>query len=424
MANIITDSQHYSNIANNLRQTINTDSTYKPAEMADAILTVYDAGYNKGKAEGGGSVISEAWQRPSNWPDLSSLGKPEPGTTYLTFDCRDAKQGINYDVYIVGFTINGYTQTIERGYVENGVFISVDTIPFNRDTLINLDMDNKDFVVYKLSGVRCIGISGKNHRQLTVAPLLEMYGTAVPGIDPFYGGNSYTGTFASRTKSVIMYDVDFNGELHSSTYPYPVHIELINIKDWKLNSDKVTSMARFLSGFTHLKTVTLPFNTTQVTNMSRMFNECYLLEDIDISTFDTSNVTDMSYMFAQCMSIKKLDLKHFNTSKVKNFNMMFDSCYSLYELDFSSLDTSAVTAGSTINMLNACDNLTNLILGKITTNFKINNCNKLSHDSLINIIAALEPTDSTLVLTIGSNNLAKLTDEEIAVATEKGWSLV
>ena len=103
---------------------------------------------------------------------------------------------------------------------------------------------------------------------------------------------------------------------------------------------------------------------------------------------------------------------------------MFYGCYNLYDLDFSGLDTSAVAANTNLTMFQDCDNLTNLKVGKITVSFRFNNCAKLSHDSLMNVINALEPTDTTLTLTIGSTNIAKLTAEELAIATEKGWTVV
>lgn len=51
---------------------------------------------------------------------------------------------------------------------------------------------------------------------------------------------------------------------------------------------------------------------------------------------------------------------------------------------------------------------------------------KLTHDSLMSIINALQDKTSaggTWVLTIGTANLAKLTDAEKAIATQKGWTL-
>ena len=49
--------------------------------------------------------------------------------------------------------------------------------------------------------------------------------------------------------------------------------------------------------------------------------------------------------------------------------------------------------------------------------------NKLTHDSIMVIINGLQTVTTTQTLTLGSTNLAKLTDEEKKIATDKGWTL-
>ena len=44
---------------------------------------------------------------------------------------------------------------------------------------------------------------------------------------------------------------------------------------------------------------------------------------IDLSGLDTSNVTTMSYMFEDCYSLKGLDLSDFYTNNETNMNSMF-----------------------------------------------------------------------------------------------------
>ena len=46
-----------------------------------------------------------------------------------------------------------------------------------------------------------------------------------------------------------------------------------------------------------------------------------------------------------------------------------------------------------------------------------------TRDELMIMITTLKPTTSTKTLTIGSTNLAKLTAEDIKIATDKGWTL-
>lgn len=52
-----------------------------------------------------------------------------------------------------------------------------------------------------------------------------------------------------------------------------------------------------------------------------------------------------------------------------------------------------------------------------------NNMTKLTHDSLMNIINALPVSSGGYTCTLNATNLAKLTDEEKAIAIDKGWTL-
>ena len=71
-----------------------------------------------------------------------------------------------------------------------------------------------------------------------------------------------------------------------------------------------------------------------------------------------------------------------------------------------------------------CTSLTDLggFIG-IKANLDLSSC-PLTHDSIMNVInKAADVTASPATLTLGSTNLAKLTDEEKAIATNKGWTL-
>ena len=66
------------------------------------------------------------------------------------------------------------------------------------------------------------------------------------------------------------------------------------------------------------------------------------------------------------------------------------------------------------------------VIGK--NNFNVSYCTKLTHDSLMSIINCLkdysaDTSGTKWVCTLGTTNLAKLTDAEKAIATQKGWTL-
>ncbi len=47
-------------------------------------------------------------------------------------------------------------------------------------------------------------------------------------------------------------------------------------------------------------------NTSEVTRMDAMFNRCYKLKRLDLSSFNTANVTDMSEMFKGCSALQTI----------------------------------------------------------------------------------------------------------------------
>ena len=172
---------------------------------------------------------------------------------------------------------------------------------------------------------------------------------------------------------------------------------------------------------------------SNITNTDNMFAYCVNLEEIEL--FDTSNVTYMGLMFYNCESLKTIP--QFDTSKVYNMNMMFSGCGSLTSVP--QLNTSKLQYVS--GVFSSCSQLENLggflnlgqayPIGISTNNYSykldLTSCKKLTHDSLMNVINGLYDIKTKGCnpqgLALGATNLAKLTSEEIAIATEKGWNV-
>ena len=127
----------------------------------------------------------------------------------------------------------------------------------------------------------------------------------------------------------------------------------------KADTSNVTNMERMFSGCSNLQTLDVSgFDTSNVTDMSEMFYMCNSVQTLDVSGFDTSNVTDMSLMFRDCNSLEALDVSGFDTSSVVNMSGMFCNCYSLQTLDVNGFDTLNVTDMSL--MFQDCSSLQSL----------------------------------------------------------------
>ena len=161
-------------------------------------------------------------------------------------------------------------------------------------------------------------------------------------------------------------------------------------------------------------------DTGKVTDMTNMFNSCTSLTTIPL--LNTSNVTDMTNMFRFCTSLTSIP--QLDTHSVRNMNSMFAYCSNLESVPL--LDTSHINNHMTLTF-NRCSNLKNLGgFRGLFNDLDLHYCNQLTHDSLMNVINEVaDETGSSIThrLTLGDTNLAKLTDEEKAIATNKGWTL-
>ena len=101
-------------------------------------------------------------------------------------------------------------------------------------------------------------------------------------------------------------------------------------------------------------------DTSNVTNMNNMFEECSSLTSLNLSSWNMLNVENIACMFINCTSLETINLSGWNTSNITNFSYVFCRCSSLTSLDLSSWNTSSVTDMS--NMFFECSSLVNVNL--------------------------------------------------------------
>jgi len=129
-------------------------------------------------------------------------------------------------------------------------------------------------------------------------------------------------------------------------------LENINF-DGNFDTSNVIDMSNMFSGYNHLTKLDLSdFDTRKVRYLVNMFSawtsdqkwnpDRRLTSIVFGEKFDTSNVIDMRDMFAGFMGTS-LDLKNFNTSNVTNMFHLFNECNKLTELNLCSFDTRKVT---------------------------------------------------------------------------------
>ena len=166
----------------------------------------------------------------------------------------------------------------------------------------------------------------------------------------------------------VVIDPSFADARPTSTYYWFGHMNVLNgITGMKyLNTSEVTNMAGMFEECNVLTSLDVShFDTKKVKNMADMFEGCNELTALDVSGFDTRNVTNMYGMFAACSSLTAIDVRNFDTQKVTNMSSLFFSCNSLTSLDVSFLNTANVT--NMVYMFGDCENLTSLDLRNFNT---------------------------------------------------------
>lgn len=107
----------------------------------------------------------------------------------------------------------------------------------------------------------------------------------------------------------------------------------------------------------------MSFSDARPSSLSRWFYGMSKLETIEgIEYLNTSEVTDMSEMFQDCGKIRNIDLTHFDTSMVQDISYMFNGCTSIAALDFSSFTLADGTA--TAALMRNCSSLKTLKVSK------------------------------------------------------------
>ena len=182
----------------------------------------------------------------------------------------------------------------------------------------------------------------------------------------------------------------------------------------QLSTSNVTNMYGMFYNCSKLTTIP-QLNTSKVTTMSSMFNGCSSLESIP--QLNTSNVTNMYSMFYNCSLLTTVPL--YNTSKVTDMSQMFWHCSDLQTVP--AFDCSKVTSMN--NIFASCSSLKSILMTNIGVSFNISASTLFEREDLLVIINNLKTVTTTKTLTMGATNLAKLTDEDKLIATNKGWTL-
>ena len=220
-------------------------------------------------------------------------------------------------------------------------------------------------------------------------------------------------------------------------------LKVIDVSGFK--TDKATTLqAMFYNCNNVLALDVTGWVTDKVTNMSNLFSYCNNLASLDVSGFNTELVTTMANMFNGCLYLPEINVSNFNLRSLTNMTGMFTGC--ACDVHFTNKATDNVTttfamfnvfygttidmSGTTIknskdnrNFITIADNLRHFLAPKDISYSIVITADNLTVDSLMSIINNLATVKNTQTLEIGERNISKLTEDQLAEAISKNWTV-
>lgn len=390
--------------------------------VAENVKKVYEAGYNDGFQPPEGEELTPEWvyrnTRPKDW-----LPMPHPGDNemYLLGQILPNKKGYFY----VLLTFSG-TCSIEIGTIVNGSFVPKASYTPTSGTSFSCVVEYADYGDEISDGTRqyMVRISGSsvqqvrfNYKELSV-PMPQIV-DVVCGI-PLNRFTAANYNDSKETLQALQY-LRFVGKgrpgwIHNNAFVGGCKNLKCVLCEAKNNSSYTSysfygcsrllaaSFENLCAGVTDSMTLlcestdiaTASFGDIKPKTITNTFSSSGLRK-FTAKTLDTSEATDMYRLFNQCYSLSSVT--GLNISSVTNVNQMFQSCEALARLTFAGETT---PGGWTISLT----------------------ASSLDHDALVEMITSLPVATAAPTITItGNPGASELTDAEIAVATAKNWTI-
>ena len=239
------------------------------------------------------------------------------------------------------------------------------------------------------------------------------------------------------------------GKVNIDVQPPKIKVKIIQFDNNSVDANGIldlglidTSNATTLQGLcfniSSMKEVkgTENLDVSKVTTLYQTFGQCVNLEKVDVSTWDTSNVTNFFQTFNNSVSLKEINVTDWDVSKATNLQQMF-ALSGVKTLDLTKWEVPLVTefaifvSGANIISLVGGRSYEEVleknisVLKGLNVKFEVSRAPKIDHASIravINgVIDLTGQTSKTIQLTTEQRNF--LTEEDIAIATAKNWTI-
>lgn len=238
-------------------------------------------------------------------------------------------------------------------------------------------------------------------------------------------------------------EVDSPDSVHFSLKPSILSlISKLDLRDLvKAPGSNLTDLSETFYCYYNLQEVIFPewLDTSKVSNFYGCFHNCNI-QKIDVSKWDFSSAGYVAKASSKCLDT--MFNSNYRLTEIlfpdevfpnKEGNNKYCSCVATFgycsllkNLDLSSWNTSNIN--NVENMFLGCGSLTNVIWGNnwlpnsSIASFSVQWC-PLSHDSCLDLFNKLATRDNSPTLKLSTTTKGYMSEEEIAIATNKGWTV-
>ena len=343
--------------------------------------------------------------RPAEWPNLNYIDYTNFEGGYFTFDLEANDFQQKWASFYIRSSSSILNCTVERGHLTNNIFVVDESYSLNGNYCRNiLSPENGRIQLFR--------VSGTNINQISLATMTDdlsqnLHSKASPCVEIVLRLPHAKGIVASDPNHANGYYVSF-------TSCYTKRILLIDF-----GKDE-TDLLDFNHAFARCNNITIDVQgyRPKLSSINRIFDNA-TADVIDLRSFDLTNCENCGQAFYNC-STQKILMQNTGLQNPTNLDSITSGC-SAIEINLTDCDFSNSPAKYTSPFI--CEQLIEFYPPKLGDQ-DYNYAGKfISKASLIRIIEALPITNANRTLTLGNSKL-KLNNNELSVATEKGWTIV
>lgn len=217
------------------------------------------------------------------------------------------------------------------------------------------------------------------------------------------------------------------GEQIANAYIFDYGVVFVNSCSYDFSG--IQEITNVTAG-TSAKTVVFGMNSG-ITDCATGYPGC--LQTLQEVNIDIPDVTYISHPFGETAKTSQTltAVTFTSTDNLTKAVGMFNNLQNLQKVKLGNLSNCLYNPSTTYpsdRNFGYCSSLTDLEIDALpdmdlTGLWRFDDCTALTQQSLVNILNALPVTTNNRKITLGAENRAKLTEDQLAIATDKGWTI-